>query len=186
MARSDAEEFVRIADDTAEKFYFCPDCKDAGETVEFSTAAGWRSHMNGKHGGVISAETPAPETGAGKNNVVTMPAPSPKPKRMSAKTRELNDKTNRAINLVLKHFMTGLSEDELDELGTLRGEVATALCGIEFDFDEKLISLSSKWAILIVVVALFVLPQLPSLKELVAKAKEQAAERKRMAQASKA
>lgn len=177
MSRSDAEEFVRIADDTAEKFYFCPDCKDAGETKEFSTAAGWRSHMNAQHGGVISAEIPAPEKGGG-NVVPITAATTPKPKRMSAKTRELNDKTNRAINLVLKHFMTGLSEDELGELGTLRGEVATALCGIEFDFDDKLISFSSKWAILIVVVALFVLPQLPSLKEMVASVKQKAAERK--------
>jgi hypothetical protein len=181
MSRSDAEQFVRIDDGTAEKFYFCPDCKETGETVEFSSASGWRSHMNGKHGGVIEIDGASSVPSKGADAPAT-PAPAPKPKRMSAKTRELNDKTNRAINLVLKHFMTGLSEDELDELGTLRGEVATALCGIEFDFDEKLISLSSKWAILIVVVALFVLPQLPSLKELVANVKQKAAEKKRMAQ----
>jgi hypothetical protein len=48
--------------------------------------------------------------------------------------------------------------------------------GVEFDFDEKLISVSGKWMALAVIVALYILPGLPSLKDIIAKAKERTEE----------
>jgi len=95
-----------------------------------------------------------------------------KPKRLSARARELNDKFNEALNLILKHFLEGLSEQELTRLAEIRGEVSSAVIGVEFDFEERIFKVKGRMWLGIAVALLWILPQIPSMKELLAKAKE--------------
>lgn len=161
----------------------CPESDCNGKP--YYSLAEFRSHMQRKHGGIAvpSSEVDAlpssdvdESTSSGNNGhrpSESTSVPLPKPKKLSAKARELNDKLNEAINLVIKHFIDGLSELEVERLGTLRGEVSAAVVGVEFDFENRLFSVSGKVALAITVAALYVLPKLPTLKQIQAKAKEQ-------------
>lgn len=156
----------------------CPYCKDPEFTAE--TLEAWKDHMQREHGGYTSSEVAAgqPERsekleGSMASPLMT-PPPAVKPKRLSARARELNDKLNRCISLVLKHMISGISEDERLQLEAARTEITEAFVGIEFDFEERLISLSGKWAVLVVLVLLYTLPSLPTMKEAIAKVSEKA------------
>ncbi|SRR6266576_1920906 len=152
----------------------CPHC-DPEQT--FETLEAWKGHMAKEHGGYTSSEVAAgqPEERAG--GLAGSTPPAAKPKRLSARARELNDKLNRCISLVVKHIISGVTETERQELEDLRTVITEAFVGIEFDFEERLISLTGKWAVLVVLVLLYALPSLPSMKEAIAKAREKAKEK---------
>lgn len=156
--------------------WVCPDCEPE---QKFETLEQWKDHMQKEHGGYTSSEVaegvevngqrPA-DKGAdtGKGSA----APLPKPKKLTARARDLNEKTNRCVSLVVKHLVSGVTSAELEELETLRTAITEAFIGIEFDFEEKLFSLTGKWAVLVVLALLYLLPQVPSMKESIAKAVE--------------
>jgi hypothetical protein len=157
-------------------YMVCPHC-DPEE--KFETLEAWKDHMQREHGGYTSSEVASgqaatEEAGAGART----PPPAPaKPKRMSAKARELNDKLNRCISLVLKHVISGITEEERQEMERSRTELTEAFIGIEFDFEERLFSLSGKWAVLVALVLLYTLPALPSMREAIAKSREKSKEK---------
>lgn len=175
MPRADYSEYRKMNEDTGQWEYFCPDCTDGESPRVFTSLGGWKSHMQTQHGGLVdsgepeSSAAPSPETGAG---AVPAPVP-PKPKKLSNSSRELNKKLNDCINLVMKHFIKGLDDLEMERLEVLRNEVSMAWMGVEFDFDDKLVTISGKWAALVVITALYILPQLPTMKQMLAKVKEQ-------------
>jgi hypothetical protein len=166
------EQYRSRSEETGQPFWTCPQ-EDGAECPggqRFESLGGFKYHMSKLHGGYTASDvSPSPpserEAAADKGS-----APA-RPRRMSARNRELNDKINEALNLCVKHFVDGLDEPERQRLGVLRGEVLVAVAGIEFDFEERLISLRSKWVIVAVLAALYVLPQLPSLKEVIARSK---------------
>jgi|SRR5690348_2737743 len=153
----------------------CPTCDDhpAFETIEQ-----WKDHMQKEHGGFTSSEMQDGQVASEQPSTPAQPAERPKPKRMSARARELNDKVNRCVSLIVKHIVSGISEQEREELDEKRTSITEAFIGIEFDFEERLFALSGKWAVLAVLVLLYLLPQIPSMKESIAKVKQKAAERK--------
>jgi hypothetical protein len=159
----------------------CPDCKEPELT--FETLEAWKDHMQRQHGGYTTSEVAAgqPERPEKADGGANQPAPAAptlvKPKRLSAKARELNDKLNRCISLVLKHMLSGINEEERLQLEAARTEITEAFIGIEFDFEERLISLNGKWAVLVVLVLLYTLPSLPTMKEAIAKASAKAKEK---------
>jgi hypothetical protein len=170
-------QYGQTDSETGLEFLVCPDC----DGRKFYTLAEFRSHMQRKHGGMVvdGAEPESPEGNAEPvTPIQTEEHPAtveqPKPKRLSGKARELNDKLNEAINLVVKHFIDGLNDFELDRLSLLRGEVSAAVVGVEFDFEQRLFSVSGKIALAITVACLYVLPKLPNFKQMAAKAKEKA------------
>ncbi len=167
------DQYRRRDEDTGQYVWTCPveeGLACPGER-KFESLGGFKYHMSQQHGGYTASDVAsAAPVGAGAGD--QRGAPALKPRRMSAKNRELNDKVNEALNLCVKHFVDGLDETEKQRLGALRGEVLVAVAGVEFDFEERLISLSSKWAIIIVLAALYVLPQLPSLREVIAKSRK--------------
>ena len=141
----------------------------------FETLEQWKDHMVKEHGGYTSSEVAAGQPTATKDEGDTAgragsTVSPPKPKRMSARARELNDKLNRCVSLVLKHVISGITEEERAEMETARTQITEAFVGVEFDFEERLVSLSGKWAVLIVLVLLYTLPSLPTMKEQIAKA----------------
>lgn len=179
------DDYRRRNEDTGEWIYFCPDCKGESSDgpLEIGSLHKFKSHMQSTHGGYTITEegsealpgsdNPLQGTGPVKPPIGLGTAPVPtKPKRLSQRSRELNDKLNEALKLCVKHLLKGLSEEERSMLDDLRSEVTMGFVGIEIDFDEKLVSVSGKWAAIISVVALNVLPSLPSIKELIEKAKE--------------
>lgn len=154
----------------------CPTCPD---TV-FESLEQWKDHMTTEHGGYTTEEVSeglgassslnqsesfaasddaTRDKGARKDTL-----PPTKPKRLSARARELNDKCNRCVALILKHFMKGLSQEEQQELDSNRTDLTQAFVGIEFDFEERLFSLQGKWAIIVVLILLYAAPVLPNLK----------------------
>lgn len=187
MAKHSAlwDKYGQQDSDTGLKFLTCG--MDTCNGRHFYTAAEFKSHMQRKHGGleVSSSDVEPIEAGQGDSAADTpggRPASTtsalpeaPKPKKLSAKARELNDKLNEAINLCIKHFIDGLTEGDTERLSVLRGEVSTAVIGVEFDFEQRLFAVSGKIALAITVAALYVLPRLPTLKQMAAKSKEKAA-----------
>ncbi len=160
-------------DETGTTVLICPHCEPE---KQFETLEAWKGHMQSEHGGYTSSEVAAGQEAtqeraggvAGKGLAGSTP-PTAKPKRLSARARELNDKVNRCVSLVLKHIISGVTEDERQELEKLRADVTEAFVGIEFDFEERLFKIEGKWAILLVMVLLYTLPSLPSMKESIAK-----------------
>jgi uncharacterized C2H2 Zn-finger protein len=156
----------------------CPTC---GEDTAFESLEEWKAHMQKEHGGYTSSEVAeglSAELPSGKEAVSSSPQPPPKPKRMSQRARELNDAVNRCVSLVIKHIISGITQDEQAEMEQLRTKVTEAFVGIEFDFEERLFSLTGKWAVLTVLVLLYTLPSIPSMKEVIAKAREKAAQKR--------
>jgi hypothetical protein len=153
----------------------CPTCEP--EEI-FPSIEQWKEHMQKQHGGYTSSEVASgqqPQVGGGESGIDAKTTPPPKPKRLSARARELNDKVNRCVSLVIKHIISGIDETERQEMERLRTDVTEAFVGIEFDFEERLFSLTGKWAVLVVLVLLYTLPSIPSMREAIAKAKEKAA-----------
>ena len=155
----------------------CPTCENS---PEFETIEQWKDHMQKHHGGFTSSEMQdgqvTPE--GTERQTVQEQTPRPKPKRMSQRARELNDKVNRCVSIIVKHIVSGINDAEREELETNRSAITEAFVGIEFDFEERLFSITGKWAVLAVLVMLYILPQIPSMKESIAKAKQNAAEKK--------
>jgi len=159
-------DYRRRDENTGEWIFFCPDCKnDTGDgPLELGTRQRWQSHMQKEHGGYTednSDDSTPPAAPAAPVEPV-----QPKPKKLSSKSRELNDKLNECINLCIKHFMSGIDEQEKQRLETLRGEVSMGFMGVQFDFEEKLVTVSGRWAAIIVILALYILPQLPTFKQM--------------------
>jgi hypothetical protein len=159
----------------------CPTCEP--EEI-FPSIEQWKEHMQKQHGGYTSSEVSSGlgepqkgEEGSADTGKVSGKAPPPKPKRLSQRARELNDKVNRCVSLVIKHIISGITEEERQQMESLRTDVTEAFVGIEFDFEERLFSLQGKWAVLVVLVLLYTLPSIPSMKEAIAKAKEKAKEK---------
>jgi hypothetical protein len=168
------EQYRSRSEETGQPFWTCP----AEEGIEcpggqrFESLGGFKSHMSKFHGGYTASDVSVSSASEREAGADTGRGSAPaRPRRMSARNRELNDKVNEALNLCVKHFVDGLDEPERQRLGVLRGEVLVAVAGVEFDFEERLISLRSKWVIVAVLAALYVLPQLPSLKEVIARSK---------------
>lgn len=151
----------------------CPTCQP--EEL-FPSLEQWKEHMQKEHGGYTVSEVSASQEASGnKETTTSTPTPAPaKPKRLSARARELNDKVNRCVSLVIKHIISGITEQERQEMEQLRTAVTEAFVGIEFDFEERLFSITGKWAVLVVLVLLYTLPSIPSMREAIAKAKEKA------------
>lgn len=176
------EQYGQQDSDTGLDFLTCGDAACNGK--RFYSTSEFKGHMQRKHGGleVSSSDVEPIEAGQGDSTVdspngrpasTTSALPeTPKPKKLSAKARELNDKLNEAINLCIKHFIDGLTEADTERLSVLRGEVSTAVIGVEFDFEQRLFAVSGKIALAITVAALYVLPRLPTLKQMAAKSKE--------------
>lgn len=151
----------------------CPTCQP--EEL-FPSLEQWKEHMQKEHGGYTVSEVAASQEESPRTKENTTPPPA-KPKRLSARARELNDKVNRCVSLVIKHVISGITESEREEMEQLRTSVTEAFVGIEFDFEERLFSLTGKWAVLVVLVLLYTLPSIPSMKEAIAKAREKAKEK---------
>lgn len=154
----DLDKYRKLDDETGQFKYFCPDHPDQ----EFDSSAGWRYHMQKFHGGVTGSDTDAPSTPLSDNAPSKVAA---RPRKLSAKSRELNEKMNKCCNLAVKHLVDGINEKEQEELGVLRGELFMAILGIEFNFDDKLIAISNKWILVLVLVALYLVPNMPSFKD---------------------
>ena len=155
----------------------CPTCEP--EEI-FPSIEQWKAHMSKEHGGYTVSEVAtglSSEQGGGEPRQPPATPPPPKPKRLSQRARELNDKVNRCVSLVIKHIISGITEEERQQMESLRTDVTEAFVGIEFDFEERLLSLSGKWAVLAVLVLLYTLPSIPSMREAIAKAKEKAKEK---------
>lgn len=182
------EWFNQFKDETG---YKCPHC-----SKRFTSLPGIKGHMTDKHGGFtvneIAAtlpterkresaanESPANSSAATEAGAAAVETASPStapvippPKRIGPKQRELNDKTNRALRLVGKRLMKGLSDEESAELERLRDEVLDAMMGIEIDFDEKLFTVKGRWIMWGVAFALLIGPWMPTMKETFTKLRE--------------
>lgn len=162
----------------------CPTCPDAA----FESLEQWKDHMQHEHGG-YTAEEVSEGLGASSSNTSSddasldkggtpMDTSRPtKPKKLSAKARELNEKVNRCISLILKHLISGITEAEQQELEQSRADVTQAFVGIEFDFEERIFSLSGRWAIIVAIILLYTVPALPSMKDALAKVRQKALEK---------
>jgi hypothetical protein len=150
----------------------CPQC----EGKEFDSLTAWKYHMQAEHGGYTSDDISEslPPGGDPHADQTESAAGTVKPKKVTARARELNDKFNEGLNLLFKHFIDGLTDADKIRLFEIREEVSSAVIGVEFDFEERLVKISSKVALGIAVTCLWVLPQIPSFKEIIAKAKENA------------
>lgn len=172
-------DYRKRDENTAEWIYFCPDCKDEEDPsspLRLGSEYRFKAHMMKVHGGWSEDNS---GDGDGTPPPVITPSqqpPSvsqPKPKKLSTSSRALNEKLNRCFTLCLKHFMKGLDEVETAELSTLRAEVTEGLMGIQIDFDDKLVSVSGRWAAIIAVLGIWILPQLPTFSEMKERAAQQ-------------
>jgi hypothetical protein len=111
------------------------------------------------------------------------PSAPPEPKRVSKRSRDLNDQLNSAIQLGIKHLTKGLDDADKAQLDFYRNAVVTALIGFEFDFEERIITLRSKVWLLITVGLLYVVEKLPTFSTMFALLGEQ---RKKAKQATPA
>lgn len=170
-------DYRKRDENTAEWVYYCTDCKDEDDPsspLRLGSEYRFKQHMMKVHGGWSEdnsggdIETPPPAVTAAQP-----PTQAPKPKKLSTASRELNNKLNRCFSLCLKHFMKGLDEVETAELTTLRAEVTEGLMGIQIDFDDKLVSVSGRWAAIIAVLGIWILPQLPTFSEMKERAAQQ-------------
>lgn len=179
----ESDQYREKDPETNQYFWTCPNCESK---PRFDSLGGFKYHMQKEHGGYLASdiEAASPSVSDSREAVAARPgtpaatAPVQKTKKLSAKARELNDKFNRCITLCIKHLMKGLTETEITELEQLRGDVSEAVIGVEFDFEDKLVAVSGKWALVIALGLLYILPQIPTLKDVIAKAREQAAKKK--------
>lgn len=187
---SQYDDYRRRDENSGEYIYFCPDCKGEGDgPLQLGSLHKFKSHMQREHGGLVTEESAGASEGPSSDNLqqetgsdkrgsdsrdssgASTRTPVSKPKRISPRARELNNKFNRCISLCVKHLFKELSEDERNELENLRSEVSENVIGVEFDFEERLVGISGKWALVVALALLYVLPALPPLKEVIAKAK---------------
>lgn len=178
--RKIVEQFGERDEQTGEVRMKCPTCDNH---PEFDTIEQWKDHMQKEHGGFTSSEMEQgqihPETSSQSSAQPAQAQPERKaPKRQTQRARELNEKSNRCIALILKHIVSGITDTEREEMETLRTNVTEAFIGIEIDFDQQLFSISGKWAILVVIVSMYLLPNIPSMKESIGKAIERAKQKK--------
>lgn len=169
-------DYRKRDENTAEWVYYCPDCKDEEDSsspLKLGSEYRFKQHMMKVHGGWSEDNSGSEPESAPPVVQTTQPPPVQKAKKLSTKSRELNDKLNRCFSLCLKHFMKGLDASEQQELTTLRAEVTEGLMGIQIDFDDKLVSVSGRWAAIIAVLGIWILPQLPTFTEMKERAKEQ-------------
>jgi uncharacterized C2H2 Zn-finger protein len=153
----------------------CPHC----EGVSFENLEQWKDHMQAEHGGYTVDEVSKglDDVSKGLDEQEVKEEKPPKPKKLSAKARELNDKCNRCLALILKHLLTSLTEEEQAELASARTDITQAFVGVEFDFEERLFSLEGKWAMVFVLALLYITPALPNLKTIGEKVRKQGKEK---------
>lgn len=180
----------------------CPECKDT-----FTSLNGFKGHMTNKHGGfsageLIAATEASAEAGESDPNMPEVvkseiaqaevihrtrePAEVQEPKRLTKRSRELNDKVNDVIQLLIKHMTKGLTPDELARIESARGELATAIVGVEFDFERKMLAITGNFWLIVLLIAMYTVPALPTAKELFVKAKAAADKQKEAKNADKA
>lgn len=165
---------------------------------EMETLSGFKRHMTRWHGGyteeqiqtAISQLEPSGETKAQFADVSTdFPAradgetasreetqrqradASRKP-RQSSQSKALNQKLNECIDLTVKHLMGTIKDEEKDELNTKRGELVMASFGAQFNFDDKIMAFESKWMLIVMLIALYLVPNLPTAKTMMNMYKE--------------
>lgn len=152
-------------------------CSQCGKG--FNNLENLKAHMTREHGGftaseivdaVNTSENPdAPPSGDPISEnapfELTPDAPEPKqaePRRSSRRNRELNDRLNAAMDTIIEKALgMPVSEQRLSELKTIRSEVRNAIFGVEFDFDEKIVKVGSRWVLVVLLLALYVFPYMP-------------------------
>lgn len=162
-------DYRKRDENTAEWVYFCPDCKDGDDSsspLKLGSEYRFKQHMMKVHGGWSEDNSGDDTSPSPAVTTAQPPIQPPKPKKLSTASRELNNKLNRCFSLCLKHFMKGLDEVETNELTNLRAEVTEGLMGIQIDFDDKLVSVSGRWAAIIAIIGIWILPQLPTFSEM--------------------
>jgi hypothetical protein len=152
----------------------CPQCGK-----HFRKLDRLKEHMTVHHGGftqseivgaVSDPENPdvAPVEAANSNvNLFgeTDPAPerTSEPRRSTRRNRELNDKVNACFGFLLRKLLGKMpTPEETAQFEKDREEIQTAALGVELDFEEKVTKkISSKWALIAMLVALYLIPQIP-------------------------
>lgn len=163
---------------------------------EMETLSGFKRHMTRWHGGYteeqiqaaisqlepsgetqaedVSSDFPARVEGEAGNREETQRQRvdvSRKP-RQSSQSKALNQKLNECIDLTVKHLMGTIKEEEKDELNTKRGELVMASFGAQFNFDDKIVAFESKWMLIVMLIALYLVPNLPTAKTMMSMYKE--------------
>lgn len=165
---------------------------------EMETLSGFKRHMTRWHGGYteeqiqaaisqlepsgetqaefadVSSEFPARvegEAGTREETQRQRTDVSRKP-RQSSQSKALNQKLNECIDLTVKHLMGTIKEEEKDELNTKRGELVMASFGAQFNFDDKIVAFESKWMLILMLIALYLVPNLPTAKTMMSMYKE--------------
>ena len=104
-----------------------------------------------------------------------------KKKKISTRSKELNSKVDQCIDLLAKHMMGQSKPGDPERLSELRGEIVAASFGAQFDFDdEKIVGFTGRFWLIIVIILLYLGPNLPTTTVLLQKMQEQ-----RKAQAEK-
>lgn len=126
--------------------YVCPHCRQ-----EFEELYQVKKHLEREHGGFSAQDVEAARPprsvdagGMGPGESGGAP-PAPAPRKVSRKSRELNEKLNECMALIAKRIMSGLNDTERERLGQLKGELLINALGFDFDFDQGLIPLKSKF-----------------------------------------
>lgn len=165
---------------------------------EMETLSGFKRHMTRWHGGYteeqiqaaisqlepsgetqaefadVSSDFPARVEGEAANREETQRqrADVSRKPRQSSQSKALNQKLNECIDLTVKHLMGTIKEEEKDELNTKRGELVMASFGAQFNFDEKIVAFESRWMLIVMLIALYLVPNLPTAKTMMNMYKE--------------
>ena len=146
--------------------YRCPQCPPDAET--FDSLQRLKTHMAKEHGGYDSSDIasavpqrPIEETGGVTPKAQEGAPPSP-PKKTSRLNRELNEAMNEGLTLCVRHMTAGLDEIQKARLAEITGKITTAVMGVEFDFEQKIVSVSGKFWLILGLALLYVVPRLPT------------------------
>jgi hypothetical protein len=164
------------------------ECPESDCDRSFASLGGLKTHMARTHGGYTpeqieqavnggveyvadnqsASEIPVSVIEVSSSSDSTPPPPPPvqsveEPKRVSRKSRELNDTLNMALQLAVKHLTKGLDDAERQQLDFARREITAACIGVEFDFEERLVTLKSKIWLFVSVAILYGVEKLPNM-----------------------
>lgn len=176
----------------------CPQCGK-----RFRKLDRLKDHMTSSHGGFTASEIAASGVDPENQDAARVDAPtaveghfeltpdSPEvrspsePRRSTRHNRELNVKINSAIDTIVEKALgMPVSNERMEELKQTRADIRNAAFGLEFDFDEKVTKkVSSKWILVLLIVALYVLPYMPPIpiQKLVAELKAGSGKKKAVA-----
>lgn len=165
---------------------------------EMETLSGFKRHMTRWHGGYteeqiqtaisqlepsgepqvqfadVSTDFPARADGeaASREETQRQRSEASRKPRQSSQSKALNQKLNECIDLTVKHLMGTIKEEEKDELNVKRGELVMASFGAQFNFDDKIMAFESKWMLIVMLIALYLVPNLPTVKTMMSMYKE--------------